>query len=73
MTRRDTETKCLFGCQRLREHVIDFAQLIAIKFSCGTRINCVSRQLSGASQFQDFTSAKAQMFCYVLSVNVGFL
>src|SRR6266700_6660719 len=72
MTRRDTETKCLFGCQRLRKHVIDFAQLVAINFSCGTPINCVSRQLSGASQFQDFTSGKAQMFCDGLSVNVGF-
>src|SRR5690242_18050057 len=73
MTRRDTETKCVFGCKRLRKQGIDFAELIAINFSCGTRINWVRGQLSGASQFQDFTSAKAQMFCYVLSVYVGFL
>src|SRR5260370_16729491 len=46
MTRRDTETKCLFGCQRLREHVIDFAQLIAINFSSCTRPDSLHRHLS---------------------------
>src|SRR5260370_40171455 len=37
MTRCDTETKCLFGCQRLRKHVIDVGQLVAINFSYDTQ------------------------------------
>jgi signal transduction histidine kinase len=73
MTRRDSETKCFFGCQRLGKHVSNFAQLVAINLSCGTRVNGMGRQLSRARQFKDFTSGKAQMFCYALSINVGFL
>src|SRR6185437_15238347 len=73
MTRRDSETKCFFGCQCSRKNVVDFAQLVAVNLPRGTRVNRMSRQLSRASQFQDFTSGEAQMFCYTVRINVGFL
>src|SRR5581483_9233125 len=72
MTRRDSETKCFFGCRRSRKHAVNFAQLVAINFPYGTRVEGVSRQLSRASQFQDFTAGETEMLRHALGINVRF-